>query len=120
MVTMRWVCRFGCVIVAGCGFSGNSPDGGTPPSPDARRIDADPDLPDAPPDAMIGPLCPAGYAPILGLVNTSLYRFVNAPTKTWINAETACDDDSTGGDRSTHLAVLDDMTERDALIGGLD
>ena len=73
---------------------------------DAMPIDAMP--PDAmPPDAM-GPTCPAGYTASGSASVPSSYRFVDS-TETFATAVGDCANDLTG---KTHLAIIDDATER--------
>jgi hypothetical protein len=112
------------LTLAGCGFSApggqqqpaDAPEGidssETGPSSDAPNLDAMIDAPS-------GPQCPAGYAAIPTLLgSTSQYRFVNAPKLAWVDAERDCEDDSDNSHRPTHLIVLDDNTEKNAMIAG--
>jgi hypothetical protein len=114
------------VIAAGCGFtapSGQALSNDAPPGTDAPvgadAPNSDAPAPDAMLDAPIGPQCPAGYAAITTLLgSTSQYRFVGAPKLAWIDAERDCEDDSVAGERPTHLVVLDDAAEKNAMIAG--
>lgn len=118
-------------VVAGCPYDArplddpdagqNRPDGSGPPDadltvPDAREVpDAPPNTPDAPPhtpDAHVA-LCPASYTSVGG----SHYRWVGTGTN-WLAAELDCEDDATGLEQPTHLAVVDDAGERSILITG--
>jgi hypothetical protein len=121
------------LAVAACSFPGTSPvtdaDPNTPDAPgpaDAPAVvDADPNAPDAPavPDAAVDasavPVCPAGYAAIPGLSTGSRYRFVSTEER-WIDAELDCEDDPVGADLPAHLVVIDNITERGAIIDGPD
>ncbi len=74
--------------------------------PDAMPPDAMP--PDAmPPDAM-APTCPAGYTASGSASVPSSYRFVDS-TETFATAVSDCANDLAG---KTHLAIIDDATER--------
>ncbi|MBL9020044.1 MAG: C-type lectin domain-containing protein [Myxococcales bacterium] len=113
------------LTLAGCGFSApagqQQPPAHDAPAPsDAPAPGDGPPIPDGPMiDAPVGPQCPAGYAAIPTLVgSTSQYRFVNAPQASWIAAEMDCENDGDTSNRPTHLIVLDDASERAAMIAG--
>ncbi len=109
------------LMIAGCVFD----RAGLPAAGDAPRIDAaadaapdavpDADPPDAAPDAApdASP-CPDGYAPITGAPAGSQYRVVTSG-KSWIDAEHDCEDDGA----TSHLAILADDAERDAVRGAV-
>ena len=118
------------LTLAGCGFHApagqgqpiDASGGADAPGSDGPADDApgtDGPTVDAMIDAPVGPQCPAGYAAIPTLLgSTSMYRFVGAPQAAWIDAERDCEDDGDSTNRPTHLIVLDDAAERDAMIGG--
>ena len=113
-------CLVMTLTLAGCGFTApagqqqpvDAANGGDAPAGDGPSIDA---MLDAP----TGPQCPAGYAPITTLIgSSSMYRFVNAPQLSWLDAEHDCEDDGNTTNRPTHLIVLDDTGEKNAMIAG--
>lgn len=116
------------LLVTGCGFT--APAGQQQPVQDAPKDSDAPTGSDAPMadvpmiDAMIdaptGPQCPAGYSAIASLTgSTSKYKFVNAPQLSFEDAERDCEDDGGPQMRPTHLIVLDDATEKTAMMAGL-
>jgi len=114
-------------LATGCGFTAGGGQGN--PSDDAAgAIDARPAgdgtsatdaAVDQMPDSPTGPQCPSTYAPIISAnALSSRYRFVGGGGVKWIDAETDCADDASGGELATHLVVLDDAAESVAVIGG--
>jgi hypothetical protein len=73
---------------------------------DAPEDDAEPP-PDAPVDAFVL-VCPSGYIDVSG--QTSKYRLITL-TQSWTSAEADCENDGTG----THLAVISDNNEDNAI-----
>jgi hypothetical protein len=116
------------LTLAGCGFTApggqqQPVDATTSDGPGQDRPAPDGPAPDGPMadaalDAPVGPQCPAGYAAIPTLLgSTSQYRFVSTQVA-WIDAERDCEDDGDSSNLPTHLIVLDDTAERDAMIAG--
>ena len=113
-------------LATGCGFS--APGQGSP-GDDASATDAPPGgdgtsgsdaAVDQMPDSPTGAQCPITYSPILSPSNlASRYRFVGGGGVKWIDAETDCANDASSGELATHLVVLDDLAEANAVIGGL-
>jgi hypothetical protein len=104
------------LLIAGCAF-----DRGGVPARDGEAIDAAGDsepadaATDAPADAAPDAApCPLGYAPIPGGPAPSQYRIATSG-KAWRDAELDCEDDGP----ASHLAILGDDAERDAVRGAI-